>query len=1184
MAVLAIFTSCEQPQGVFKRERGIPTSVVGNLTVSLLDAAPLKAKIRAYDNPALMGEPAGEAEIQFTATKKMSLPSQQRAIASAALFNRSNQTVGDPVNTETEDEGASSSVIEEGEAAEGSFKLTLYPTGKGTYYYFELVVTDDGQTWTAKPYKKDLVFSLNPGENVEVPAADDVVEFAGEDILNYVLPEYTLEEEIINEGREMHQVPWKVLWYIVPRVEIDGNRYTRMTLSEIMESITKAREFEQMVEEYAHGILDIKMKPYVSKTTVVRFSGGPTSVRFDRSTIPAFDLQEIGNIDSFDTYISSIKYDDTLTGTALRHDGWVGMAYGLYARSQTLLHDSEVPIYLHEFGHQLVSWYGHEIAPGIGGLMPDLHDLYKYHYFNPDGTVGGYGHAPPTWYAAVIGGDIKHFPGTSDVPLNPTEARGVHWSWWRFTPTKPDGYPIELTPPLVNDDPNKIMISGTLSVFSILPIQRAYITVYDGNGNELDETRMLTGFDNPTSEYLSVSPRRAAFGVIVPKSTTDKAFKFKVRIIAKNGYEETFNNVVSDYFGHYKNTDLTGVPINVETKTIKITGSISGITTEDPASVSVYRVRINLFKGTEYLGHRIIYPEQISQGMYTVQTMPLSEPATLTISAAVDLKMGDANGLKSTTNANSCAWRLPAQTITVHNTDVSGVNFSEVVPLITVSGVVRLNTTLPLNQIRLELFNVYHGVHATGNHAEKMWETTFNDPNSALQNTAMPWTVKLPKSNVRHSDFTLVEETSAEVIDYPISVNLYAKSLGSESLIGGFGRVVGSQNINDFDIITDVTPRPLSGTFQVNCAAGAGAKVEHIKIEFWAAPVYNPKEFGLVAERTFDNAGGLQNTPQIWSIESLPNLMYYTAKFVEVTGNKIVYGNGPTEPVTVGISWEDWAAYNVIDAKMPPVKIWTTDEIEDGKFLHIGGHHTASLDGNDYSNNMGGQFVNTVYATTLEGRTLGFNEETGILDVENLANLAWRMKGMDANGWSVNTARFIDGTDIYFFIERDGVFYEPTLNIKSAFSDDSGYDTKMGKHFDIMAFIDVGHADFGWQRTYIEGTIESIYFNTNGFPGRNRGAMVYAYWDKAYTQPAAVCTIDMADRSYRIQKTLEDAGRTMYLTFVAYVIDDVNLQIKTGWFRPANGQFAVTVTTGERTVVNFAGGIYIEENGLYPVE
>ena len=702
-AAFAIFTSCEQPQSAFRREKGISTAVIGNVSISLLGEAPLQAKIRAYNNPELQGEPVGEAEIQFSGTKKVSLPSQQSAIASAAQFNRSNQTLGvdGPLNAAAADDTATSSVIETGEAGQGSFKLTLYPTGKGTYYYFELVVTDDGQTWTAKPYGKDLVCSLNPGEDAELPESNDVVEFAGEDILNYVLPEYTIEEEIIEEGRAPNQVPWKVLWYIVPRVEIDGNRYTRMTLSEIMESMRKARAFEHMVEEYARGILDIKMKPYVSKTTVVRFSGGPGNVRFDRGTIPAFDLQEIGDIDSFDTYISSIKYEDHITGNGFGHGKWVGITYGSYGRSQTVLHDQELPTYLHEFCHQLEAWYGHTIVPGVGGIMPDVHDIYKYHYFNADGTIGGYSHTPPTWYEAIIAGTVKYFPGGNGVPLNPSEAEGVHWSWWRFTPTNPGGYSIELQPPLVNDDPNKIIISGTLTVFSLIAIQKAYITVYDGDGNELEETRMITGFDNAAREYFEILQRKAAFGVIVPKSETDKAFKFKIKIVATNGYEEEFNNVVSDYFGYYRDVDLTGVPIKVEPKTVKITGTISGITTEDPEKVGVNGVHINLLNGTTFLGRCYVTPESNLQGAYTLYTMPLSEPATLSISAVVDLKMGEANGMMSNTNASSCAWMLPSRTITVHNTDIGGINFNETVPLITVSGIVRLNTPFEIQTIRL---------------------------------------------------------------------------------------------------------------------------------------------------------------------------------------------------------------------------------------------------------------------------------------------------------------------------------------------------------------------------------------------------------------------------------------------------------------------------------------------------
>ena len=816
--------------------------------------------------------------------------------------------------------------------------------------------------------------------------------------------------------------------------------------------------------------------------------------------------------------------------------------------------------------------------------MPDVHDIYKYHYFNADGTIGGYSHTPPTWYEAIIAGTVKYFPGGNGVPLNPSEAEGVHWSWWRFTPTNPGGYSIELQPPLVNDDPNKIIISGTLTVFSLIAIQKAYITVYDGDGNELEETRMITGFDNAAREYFEILQRKAAFGVIVPKSETDKAFKFKIKIVATNGYEEEFNNVVSDYFGYYRDVDLTGVPIKVEPKTVKITGTISGITTEDPEKVGVNGVHINLLNGTTFLGRCYVTPESNLQGAYTLYTMPLSEPATLSISAVVDLKMGEANGMMSDTNASSCAWMLPSRTITVHNTDIGGINFNETVPLITVSGIVRLNTPFEIQTIRLEMYNTYWGAHATGFHAAKMWETAIIGP-GALQNIDVPWTVKLPKANVRHSGFSLSSETEGNVLNYGVSVNLYVESMDYETLIGGFGRAVGAQDVNDYNIITDITPKPISGTYRLNCNTGLGAKIEHTKIEFWAAPLYSPREFSLIAEQTFDSGAGLQNAPQNWAIEALPNMTKYFAKFVEVTGNRIAYGSGPTEPVSVGIVYDEIeGVYAINDAEIPPVKIWTTDEVVAGKFLHIGGRHRAFLDGNYYNNNMGGQFTNTVYATTLEGRTIAFNAQTGILDLQKLTNLGWKMNGINADGWSVDTARFINGTDVYFFVERDGVFYEPSSNPKATFSTGSGVDPNTNKAFDTMATVDLGTADFGWQRTYIEGTIESIYFNTSNYPGRNRGAMVYAYWDPAYTQLAAVCTIDMADHSYRIQKTLQDAGRTMYLTFVAYIIDDVNLQIKTGWFRPANGQFAVTVTTGERTVVNFAGGIYIEDNNLFPNE
>jgi hypothetical protein len=333
-----------------------------------------------------------------------------------------------------------------------------------------------------------------------------------------------------------------------------------MTLTELAESMRKAKALEQFIEESTRGMVDIQMKAYISQAGGIKFSGNPGSIRFDRAAVPAFDLQKIGDVDRFDTLISTVKYPGLASGNGISHGSWVGINYGSYGRSMTVLHDSEWPVYAHEFCHQLESWYGNTAASETGGPMPDVHALNEYHYVNDDGSIGGYSHTPPTWYGAYIGGTIKHFGGNSQYQPNPSEAEGVRWSWWRFTPTKPEGYDIALQPPIANGDTRKVMLSGTLSISSIVPIESAVITARSGEA-VLDE-QTVTAFDNPIREYMGVPEKRSAgFAVIIPKFSDPAGVRFSVTATAANGYVHTWENLAPALSASVKDQDIGGISL-----------------------------------------------------------------------------------------------------------------------------------------------------------------------------------------------------------------------------------------------------------------------------------------------------------------------------------------------------------------------------------------------------------------------------------------------------------------------------------------------------------------------------------------------------------------------------------------------------------------------------------------------
>jgi hypothetical protein len=1140
--------------------QGTETVLNGTIRVSLLGQAPTAAKIRVYDNAERTGTPLAEADVTFGAVFTPDNSARSAALASGLMVARSLADGTVTTISRSESEAAEGEYADD-TAAEGAYTLNLYPTGKGAFYYFELVVTDDGDTWVAKPLGGQQVVAGDAGQTIGA-AGDTVIDFAGEDLLDYNLPDQTIEEEIIEEGRAPHQVPWKILWYIVPAVEVDGNRQTRMTLAEIVAAVGKAKEFERFVEESARGIVDIKIKPYVSKTTMVRFSGSATDLYFERATIPAFDLQEIGDLNSYDSIISTVKYHD-ISGNSLGHyipkddgtlSGWAGLNHG-NGNTMTVLNGCGADVYIHEFCHHLERWYGHEIVPGIGGLMPTLHNNAQYHY-----TVAGQvqSYTLMYWYACYIGGTVQYFGGDAGTPANPTEAQGVHWNWWLHTPTKPEGYDIDLQPPVTNDDPDKILLKGTLSIASIVPIETAAITVVDGNGKPLG-TQELTGFDNPTNAYRGTpEARRAGFAIIVDRPETPTPITFTVASVAENGFANTQAGLIASA-ETIANVDISDITLSLSMPTLTLSGSVAGIVTEDMNAVSISTVDIEAYIGTLKIGYTTVNYSQTTS--WQIVTMPLPDTQSARVTAMVKMSIGYMTTPYAGDSRNPCRYLLPDAQRSIHTQNVTGIDFVKTIPLLTLSGTLRVNTSFPgLTNARFELGNPYAYFYSTAGYSP-MWsnigQVVFGSGQFSV-NTPMPWSMKVPSGNESETGYSLDVKVYVGNDQFETTIN---------TGITGGARNAGTQNITDYNIVVPVRGTVLSGTAQFNCITTNGASVTSATIEAYVPG--NPEK--ILGAAILTNGAGLQNTPQSWSITVLPNTGYVQFRVKDVLGNKTIFGD-PVQlvypPPYYYVGNED-----ISGIALPPIKIWTTDEIIPNVTATINGSHISHLDGLDIPNGAE-QFTNTVWVTTEEGKTAAWTAATNTLDTSRLINLAWHTASMSSTGWSISIPAFVNSTELFFFVERDGKFYA---------ADESPFSAQgTGTHT-----VNLGTVDIGWQWIYIQGTVESVNFDTGGYVGRNRGVMVYVYWDAAYTQFAGASIVDQATHIYRIQKPLSDAGKTVYYTFVAYVIQlgtTQDVDVKTGWFQPASGQFNKTLVADSRNVLNFTGGMYIPDNNLMPIE
>ncbi|MDR0910109.1 MAG: hypothetical protein LBM77_10135 [Spirochaetaceae bacterium] len=1165
---------------------GVPVSFQGNVSLSIFGEAPQAAKIRAYTNASLTGD-----YIEATINLEEPSPSLSRAV-----------------------EG-------EGSGNTGSFDLTLYPTGTGTYYYFELLVSDDGDTWVAKPWGGQQIGTDHTGEVITATPDNintgDTIDFAGLDILDYNIPEETIEEEIEATGWSPTQVPWKVLWYIAPRVEIDGNRQTRMTLSEIVESFRRAKEFERFVEAAANGILDIIIEPYVSKTTVVSFTGGPSSVYFTKDTIPAFDRQEIGDVNSFDTVISTAKFHDNVSGNVFGHelpngDGSTSAWAGVYNGNGniTVLYGCNTDVYVHEFCHHLEDWYGSGKGKSTDAdgkvtisAMPTLHNNANYHYVDEAGAVQEY--ALSFWYQCYIAGSIQWFPGDGKYPANESELTGVHWEWWKYTPTKPAGYDIDLQPPVPIEDLDEyIAVTGTVSVYSILPITSGNLIAIDGDGNQLGNYT-LDDFTSPTLAYTGVSTaRNSGFIFMLPRSDAPyNNITFTVEAEASNGYSETWTGLSSSLTQTIAADEKTvsGISLSPKMKTVKLSGSVADIVTEDMDAVPIQTIYIQASSGDTNIGHTTV---PYTKGTdWSIITAPVTENTDVSIDAFVTMF----TGLYAGDNRNPCRYKVEGPDIQILQSDIASLDFTYTIPLITLSGTLQLNTDIVgLTQARLDIGNNYAYFYSTAGYspAWSLINQTEISGDDFSANAAMPWSVQVPAVNNHQTEteqeaamsgysiwpkiFTGFEGMYVEIAQQNIKVNGETTSLQ-----------VADSDISNINIVASIDAVTVSGSIYLNCQNTISTATIRSYLDANSARGYSKI---ILGEFTFSS--GCQNRDLTWSMEMLPGLVQLADQrgtplfeLINVSGTDIVYDN--TNPVIVRplapnknlrIDTTD-----IEDVILPRIKIWTNAEITanaSAKQASVRGTHVSMLDGLKKKNNRdglteGGYFSHAIWITTAEGYNLAWDAANNLLDTGKLVDMSWTVDASGMNpdaGWTVYIPVFANDTTLYFFVERDGKFYlapNPDPNTVQ------GTGSK-----NITVSTEDNPIDLGWQYIYVEGTVEKMFTTVaDADSGRNTGAMVYFYWDENYTQYAASSIISQERKDFRIQLPMSDVGKTLYATFVAYYIrlgttEDVD--VKVGTFQAAPGQFPVPSSGGlkddRRNVVNWEGGLFVPANGIMPDE
>ncbi|MDR0910110.1 MAG: hypothetical protein LBM77_10140 [Spirochaetaceae bacterium] len=1152
--LLGILFSCKPVVGP---TGGVPVSFKGNVSLSILGEVPKAAKIRAYTNASLTGD-----YIEGTINLEPS-PSLSRA---------------------------------GGGGAGGSFDVTLYPTGSGTYYYFEILASD-GLTWVAKPWRGDQNGADYEGTLITPTAENtivgDIIDFSGTDILSYSSPAETIEDEIVREGWSRTRVPWKVLWYIAPRVEIDGNKQTKMTLGEIVESFGRAKEFENFVETSANGIVDIIIEPYVSKTTVVSFSGGAECVYFTRSAIPALDLEEIGDINSFDTVISTVRFNDNSSGNVFGHkltkeNGSISNWDAIYTGSgdMTARYGCDTNAYLHLFCYHLEEWFGSGNAQSTDAegvvtvsTMPSVNDYGQYNY----DTL-------TEFYQAYIGGSIQQNSGDESHPANKDEQAGVHWEWWKYTQTNPDGYDIDLQPPVpIEDLDDSIAVTGTVSVYSILPITSGNIIAIDGGGNQLG-SYTLANFSNPRLAYTGVSTaRNCGFNILLPRNAAPYSnITFTVEAEASNGYSETWSGLTSSLTETIAAdaTIVDGIGLSPRMKTVTLSGSVAGLVTEDMAAVPIETIYIEASSGTTTIGHTTV--PYASGTNWSIITAPLSANTNVSIDAFVTMITASSVG----DNINPCRYRVEGPDTTIRESNVASLNFNYTIPLITLSGTLRFTTdVVGLTHARLDIGNNGSYFYSTGG-STTAWSLITQKEirgSSFKSSGAMNWSVKVPETigstyNIWPKIYTGFDGLYVEVAQQNIRVNGGRSSLP-----------VGSSDINGISIVATINAVTVSGSAYINCQN----TISTATIRAYLAA--SAKGYGYLkvtlGEYTF--SAGCENWDLSWSMDMLPGLSQLADQrgtplfeLVNVSGTNIIYDNAnpiivrPLEPNKIlRIDTTD-----VEPVELPQIKIWTSSEISTpATTASIRGSHVMSLDGQLKKNNIDGLlgakfFSNTIWITTAEGYNLAWDAGNKLLDTGKLDNMSWSKSALEMHrdGWEISIPAFTSPTTLYFFVERDGKFYPASQT----------HTVQGPGRKDIIVSDQFNPIDLGWQYIYVEGTVEKMFTTVaDATSGRNTGAMVYFYWDQNYTRYAGSSIISQNDGTFRIQLPLSKVGQTLYATFVAYYIrlgsvEDVDVTV--GTFQAAPGQFPVPSTGGlrndQRNEVNWEGGMFIPANNIMPDE